>query len=44
MNCHSMTGVFAGPDIAPKAARRVLRTASEGLRGNLGGLGKPRDD
>lgn len=44
MNCHSMTRFFEVREIAPKEERRVLRYASDGLRGNLGCLGKPRDD
>ena len=43
MNCHSMTRVFEVPEIAPKEERRVLRYASDGLRGKVGCLGKPRD-
>ena len=39
-----MARVFQVPEIAPKESRRVLRYASDGLRGNLGCLGKPRDD
>ena len=44
MNCHSTTRVFEVPEIAPKEERRVLRYASDGLRGKVGCLGKPRDD
>ena len=43
MNSHSMTRVFEVPEIAPKEERRVLRYASDGLRGKVGCLGKPRD-
>lgn len=43
MNCHSMTRVSQVPEIAPKEERRVLRYASDGLRGKVGCLGKPRD-
>ncbi len=39
-----MTLVFEVPEIAPKEERRVLRYASDGLRGKVGCLGKPRDD
>ena len=41
MNCHSTTRVFEVPEIAPKEERRVLRYASDGLRGKVGCLGKP---
>ena len=41
MNCHSTTRVFEVPEIAPKEERRVLRYASNGLRGKVGCLGKP---
>ena len=43
MNCHSMTRVSQVPEIAPKEERRVLRYASDGLKGKVGCLGKPRD-
>ena len=39
-----MTRVFQVPEIAPKEERRVLRYASDGLRGKVGGLATPRDD
>lgn len=39
-----MTRVFQVPEIAPKEERRVLWYASDGLRGKVGCLGKPRDD
>lgn len=38
-----MRRVSQVPEIAPKEERRVLRYASDGLRGKVGCLGKPCD-
>ena len=38
-----MARVFQVPEIAPKEERRVLRYASDGLKGKVGCLGKPCD-